>query len=173
MGHLRRLLTALGVSSALAGCGPEAGPSVSEGNDREIGALAAAITGSYTPPDEGDPFGIPGTPLTPFQGVTSSTDSVGRLPGGGGVTPNGSYSYTLPVEVLSGRAAMEPSISLQYNSRGGSGGVLGVGWSHRSDRTMITNPGEALLESGGDCILMDELNPNRRSSRATLAKCVY
>lgn len=41
---------------------------------------------------------------------------------------DGSFSHSIPIAVPKGRAGVEPSLSLEYNSRSGNGD-LGVGWS--------------------------------------------
>ncbi|MFQ5470060.1 MAG: PKD domain-containing protein [Gammaproteobacteria bacterium] len=59
---------------------------------------------------------ITGTPLTPL--------TIGKY----SVTPNGAFTYNLPIEVPPGTAGMQPELSLSYNSRGGNG-LMGVGWT--------------------------------------------
>jgi len=53
---------------------------------------------------------------------------VGEIPVSHQVLPNGSTSYTVPIECAPGRAGVQPSITLSYNSLGGNG-VAGYGWS--------------------------------------------
>jgi hypothetical protein len=50
------------------------------------------------------------------------------VPGGFSVRPDGSASYSIPIQVPPGIGGIEPKISLSYNSRGGNG-QLGVGWT--------------------------------------------
>jgi hypothetical protein len=49
------------------------------------------------------------------------------LPGTGEVGPDGSYRYSLPLDVPPGRGDVTPRLSLDYSSRAGNG-PLGVGW---------------------------------------------
>jgi RHS repeat-associated protein len=56
-------------------------------------------------------------------GLTAAGESSGGLD----VTGDGAATYSLPIKVPSGRAGVEPSLSLEYHSRGGSD-LLGVGW---------------------------------------------
>jgi RHS repeat-associated protein len=56
-----------------------------------------------------------------------ATEPYGRLPGGGGVSVDGTYTYSVPIEVPPGRAGMQPTLALGYSSRGGYGAV-GMGW---------------------------------------------
>ena len=83
-------------------------------------------------------LGIPSQPILPGA-------SVGYLPGSGSVTPQGGYTYTLPLEVPAGRAGMQPSLALSYAS--GGNGVLGVGWS-LSGLSSITRCGQTLSTQG-------------------------
>ena len=55
---------------------------------------------------------------TTFNGQTSGSPSVS----------GGAAAYSIPIDVVPGRAGIQPDISLQYNSRSGVG-VAGVGWS--------------------------------------------
>ena len=58
--------------------------------------------------------------------VTGEND-VGALAGDGGVS-GGSATYSIPINVVPGRAGMQPSVSLNYSSSSGNG-IAGVGWS--------------------------------------------
>ncbi|WP_347252740.1 SpvB/TcaC N-terminal domain-containing protein [Dokdonella sp.] len=53
--------------------------------------------------------------------------TVGAAAGESGVS-GGAAVYTIPVAVPPGRAGMQPSVSLNYSSRGGNG-IAGMGWS--------------------------------------------
>jgi len=50
------------------------------------------------------------------------------LTGQGGVSATGAFSYSLPIEIPAGRMALQPDLSLAYNSDK-KNGLLGVGWS--------------------------------------------
>ena len=64
----------------------------------------------------------------PEDGPVEGADLASYLPGDGGVSPSGTYSYSIPLAAPSGRAGMEPKLSLSYSS-GGSNGPVGMGWS--------------------------------------------
>jgi hypothetical protein len=53
---------------------------------------------------------------------------VGNISSKFGVSPTGTASFTIPLDILPGRAGMEPSLSLVYNSRSPNG-LLGMGWA--------------------------------------------
>ncbi len=63
-------------------------------------------------------FSAPSITPTNFYGQTSGSPSVS----------GGAASYNIPIDVVPGRAAMAPSVSLNYSSRAGVG-IAGVGWS--------------------------------------------
>lgn len=58
----------------------------------------------------------------------SSETLVGKLPGELIVDNTGQANYSLPIDIPVGFSGMEPSLSLEYSSSGGSG-IMGVGWS--------------------------------------------
>lgn len=59
--------------------------------------------------------------------ATTGNTTVGTLNGQSGVN-GGAASYSIPITVPPGRAGMQPSLSLNYSSKGGNGD-LGMGWS--------------------------------------------
>ncbi|AKT42727.1 FG-GAP-like repeat-containing protein [Chondromyces crocatus] len=71
-------------------------------------------------PDEGP------TPFPPdlAQGTTTAA---GTLPGSFSVTSTGEATYTIPVPTLPGRAGIEPSLAITYDSAQGEG-LLGIGF---------------------------------------------
>jgi RHS repeat-associated protein len=60
--------------------------------------------------------------------IEAGAGDLGYLAGSGEVSPQGQYTYSIPIDVPAGRAGMQPSLSLTYSSASGNG-VLGVGWS--------------------------------------------
>jgi len=53
---------------------------------------------------------------------------VGSTPGAGNVSGNGGASYSIPIAVPPGTNGIVPSVSIEYNSQGGSG-IAGMGWN--------------------------------------------
>lgn len=53
---------------------------------------------------------------------------IGEIPISSNLTPMGSLTYSVPVDIYSGRSNMQPNISLVYNSLGRNG-VAGMGWN--------------------------------------------
>lgn len=62
-------------------------------------------------------------PVTPY---VPANENVGAVAGEAGVS-GGAASYSIPVTLAPGRNGMQPSVSLNYSSRGGNG-LVGVGW---------------------------------------------
>ncbi|MES9868782.1 MAG: SpvB/TcaC N-terminal domain-containing protein [Sedimenticola sp.] len=75
-----------------------------------------------------------------------ASEVAGILPGEFSVTQAGAAHYTIPLAVPRGTAGMEPSLSLDYNSQGGSG-LLGVGWS-LNGLSAITRCGRTIVQDG-------------------------
>ncbi len=53
---------------------------------------------------------------------------VGTLPGFPGSSNSGAATYTIPIDIPSGRAGITPRLSFTYNSHG-QGNIMGRGWS--------------------------------------------
>ncbi len=83
------------------------------GDSAGVGVSEEAV---YVPPVQGAAFGIPGTPPSVAVNGLLTAQAVGRLPGSGGVTPDGAYSYTLPLSVPPGRGGMEPAAARDVSS---------------------------------------------------------
>ena len=84
-------------------------------------------------------------PIVPTEKVGKF--AVGRSEGGSGVTGDGAAAYSIPLWVPPGRAGLQPSLSLQYNSRSGNG-IVGVGWS-LSGLPRITRCPRTFAQDGG------------------------
>jgi hypothetical protein len=96
---------------------------ISCGRDDGIGVqVAAGGAGEDSPVFEPPPF-----PGLPSDAILPSTNS-GSLEGSLEVTPLGSASYTLPIDVPAGRRGAQPSLALTYDSNAGSS-WLGVGFA--------------------------------------------
>lgn len=63
-----------------------------------------------------------------FIGSATAFDVVGELKGQFAVSPQGSATYSIPIELPEGQGGIKPDLGLSYDSNGGNG-PLGVGWS--------------------------------------------
>lgn len=54
--------------------------------------------------------------------------AVGSTPGAGNASASGAASYSIPISVPPGTNNVAPSVSIEYNSLGGSG-IAGMGWN--------------------------------------------
>ncbi len=62
-----------------------------------------------------------------FSSQSFAEDAVGKIPGSFEVTPYGSASYSVPIDVPPGVNGIKSDLALVYDSRSGSGDV-GIGW---------------------------------------------
>ncbi|HEY3645641.1 MAG TPA: FG-GAP-like repeat-containing protein, partial [Gammaproteobacteria bacterium] len=94
------------------------------------GPSAHIITGPTNPEQEPTipKFGL-GQGLGGGQGggTIMTTNAAGSMEGSAGVS-GGTATYSIPIIIPPGKAGMQPSISLNYSSRGGNG-EMGMGWS--------------------------------------------
>jgi len=78
--------------------------------------------------DDSTPLPVPADALVSPDADPTSKLVTGSLPGSSDVSSDGEAHYSLPLWVPPGRAGMQPSLALEYRSRGGNG-PLGVGWA--------------------------------------------
>jgi RHS repeat-associated protein len=76
------------------------------------------------------------TLLPPAHPVSVATVPVGTLPGKLVVTPLGSASYSVPLEVPPGRGGIQPELALHYDSSADNG-YLARGWSLEGFSTIV------------------------------------
>jgi RHS repeat-associated protein len=78
------------------------------------------------------PFDVPYSSslynIASFSRAINLAKPIGVVKGMAGTSPNGSSSYTIPIECPPGTNGMVPSVSLVYNSQAGNG-IAGQGWS--------------------------------------------
>ncbi|MCX2185036.1 VCBS repeat-containing protein [Streptomyces sp. SKN60] len=95
-----------------------------------------------------DPPGVPRPPVPLSVSASGLSGAVGGgyLPGSSAVDSSGAYTYTLPLEVPTGRAGVQPRLALRYSSSAGDG-LLGMGWSI-DGLSAILRCGQTLTEDG-------------------------
>jgi RHS repeat-associated protein len=76
--------------------------------------------------------------------------SVGQNSLNWSASPNGAFSYTIPIEIPPGRRGMQPKLSLEYNSFSGNG-IAGMGWLLSGIPTIMrVNNGNGINYLGAD-----------------------
>lgn len=129
------------------------------------GALAlqpACYTGLSSAPSEENPageadLGLPallGGGAAPLE-ADVATAPLGTLPGEASVDSMGNLTYSVPIDIPQGRAGMQPTVTLTYNSGGGNG-HLGVGWSLAASSEITRCPRNPLDDGGFAEIQMDD-----------------
>jgi RHS repeat-associated protein len=111
-------------------CGPDLTPPHPQG----ILPCVARTSGSKT---------RPGAPSLPAR---ASTATAGTISGSFSVSASGEATYSMPLVSVPGRAGVEPTLALMYDSAGGDG-VLGMGFSI-SGASAITRCPQNLAEDG-------------------------
>ncbi|WP_181389775.1 FG-GAP-like repeat-containing protein [Leucothrix pacifica] len=81
----------------------------------KLGGLEGASGGGTTPP-----------PIDSY--YDSANQTVGYLEGSFSSNSSGAAIYEIPIAIPPGSAGVQPEVSLQYNSQGGSS-IAGLGWS--------------------------------------------
>ncbi|WP_437805225.1 FG-GAP-like repeat-containing protein [Sorangium sp. So ce1078] len=117
----------------LVACGTHERPAA-EG----LGLATSASTGGERPVLP-EPLALPKSPI--LRG-----EDVGYLPGGGHVTADGAFTYTLPLDVPPG-LGVTPDLALHYSSRGGNGPV-GRGWSVAGSSSAIARCDATIATEG-------------------------
>jgi hypothetical protein len=159
---------AVGSMAMLAGCDVDL---------PNIGKATRATRVVKTIPEPAKPHSFP--ELTPGAHIEPAT-ARDYLPGRGEVIHDGSYRYSLPLDVPPGRGEVTPRLSLDYSSRAGNG-ALGVSWGvgglsmiHPCD-SIIALDG---IAAEGDEVCLDgarliEIAPNEfRTEHDQIAKIV-
>jgi hypothetical protein len=79
-------------------------------------------------------------------GLASVCQAQMTIPGQFAVAPSGAATYSIPIQVPSGVAGVEPKLALTYNSQAGAG-LLGLGWS-LSGLSIISRCPQTVLQDG-------------------------
>ncbi|RKH68732.1 RHS repeat-associated core domain-containing protein [Corallococcus aberystwythensis] len=103
------------VVQLMGSCGPVAAPD----DARALAKASAQLNGATS-------LTLPASTVLPTETVNGVATglTLGRLD----VSLDGAATYALPLWVPPGRAGIQPSLTLSYNSRGGNG-LMGMGWS--------------------------------------------
>ena len=92
--------------------------------------------------------------IVPFR-CFAQTGIVGSLGGEMSVSPMGTASYSIPLEVVPGTCGVQPSLSITYNSAMGRG-LLGVGWDLAGLSSITRIPRNNYFDNATGSINYDE-----------------
>ena len=80
--------------------------------------------------------------ITPTLVTIDNSKAVGSIPITSGISPSGSATFQVPIDIYPGPNSIQPQLALVYNSLGGNG-ELGMGWSVSGIPT-ITRAGKSI-----------------------------
>ncbi|MCE1169426.1 MAG: hypothetical protein LWX70_15175, partial [Sphingobacteriia bacterium] len=101
--------------------------------------------------------------MPPTTGLTGGSNSgdhgVAKLfDGKFGVSPYGSATYNIPIDIPNGINGCQPQISLNYNSSG-SVGIMGEGWTIGGISCIEQVPSTYSYDGYAQAIILNEMNP--------------
>lgn len=80
---------------------------------------------------------------------------VGKIPGKHDVTPNGQFTYEIPISIPSGIGGIEPKLTIAYNSGNGNG-LLGYGFDLKGLSVISRAPRNLFNDNISDVIRFDK-----------------
>ena len=117
------------------------------------------VTSPSTPRPTPTPTPIPEPTLPPAPSPDafsqpSHNARVGGLPGEHSIEPNGSASYSIPIDLIGARNGLAPKLAFAYNSSGGNG-ALGIGWTMQGLSAIQRCPNDPLRGEARDPVDFD------------------
>jgi len=109
-----------------------------------------------------------------FSSFVFADETVGTLPGSFAVSPSGSATYTIPIEVPPGVNGMQPSLAFVYDSQAGNG-EMGVGWGLSGESAITRCPSNLEMDGVIRGVKLDirehQITPKNKRHILNLIKC--